>query len=267
MAAASSLSIVSNLSPRLWRVWARNLLVYMRTWKVNFIPPLAEPALYILAFGAGLGGMVGTIRVGGEEVSYTAYIAPGLIAASVMWQSFYENTYASFVRMYYQKTFDAMLATPLSLEDVITAEILWGATKAATGTALMGVVIAAFGYIDLPGGLWLLPLSVLGGLAFGSVAMWITGVTPTIDMFNLPIFLFITPMFLFSGAFFPVDGLPVWASGLARLLPLYHLTQASRALCLGRADTGIIWNALYLIAFTAVFYPLAVRAMRRRLIK
>lgn len=156
-------SILSNLSWRLWRVWARNLMVYMRTWKVNFIPPLAEPALYILAFGAGLGGMVGAITLDGRAVEYTAYIAPGLLAASVMWQSFYENTYASFVRMYYQKTFDAMLATPLSLEDVITAEILWGATKATAGTVLMGAVISLFGYVDLPGGLWLVPLSVVGG--------------------------------------------------------------------------------------------------------
>jgi len=137
------MSMLHNLSWRLWRVWARNLMVYMRTWKVNFIPPLAEPALYILAFGAGLGGMVGSVSVDGQPVNYTAYIAPGLVAASVMWQSFYENTYASFVRMYYQKTFDAMLATPLSLEDVITAEILWGATKAVCGTFLMGIVIAA----------------------------------------------------------------------------------------------------------------------------
>ena len=258
---------LGNLSWRLWRVWERNLMVYMRTWKVNFIPPLAEPALYILAFGAGLGGMVGSINVAGQDVGYTAFIAPGLVAASVMWQSFYENTYASFVRMYYQKTFDAMLATPLSLEDVITAEILWGATKAVVGTLLMGAVITAFGYIPLPQGLWLIPLSALGGLAFGSVAMWMTGVTPTIDMFNLPIFLFITPMFLFSGAFFPVDGLPAWAAGLAQALPLYHLTQACRTVCLGRMDVGVLWNALYLVAFTVVFYPLAVRAMRKRLIK
>ena len=261
------MNLLRNLSWRLWRVWARNLMVYMRTWKVNFIPPLAEPALYILAFGAGLGGMVGSIRVGGQEVNYTAYIAPGLVAASVMWQSFYENTYASFVRMYYQKTFDAMLATPLSLEDVITAEILWGATKATVGTLLMGAVIAAFGYIRMPEGLWLLPLSALGGLAFGCVAMWITAITPTIEMFNLPIFLFITPMFLFSGAFFPVSGLPAWASKLAQGLPLFHLTQACRAVSLGRTEGEILWNAVYLAGFTAVFYPLAVQAMRRRLIK
>jgi len=258
---------LGNVSLRLWRVWARNALVYLRTWKINFIPPLAEPALYILAFGAGLAGLVGKLRTGGQTVSYTAFIAPGLVAASVMWQSYYESTYASFVRMYFQKTFDAMLATPLSLEDVITAEILWSASKAVVATLLMGTVIAAFGYIRLPDGLWLVPLSALGGLAFGAVGMWTTGITPTIEMFNLPIFLFITPMFLFSGAFFPIDGLPVWAAQLAKLLPLYHLTAACRAVSFGNLDVGILWHALYLAGVAVVFYPLAIKAMRRRLIK
>jgi lipooligosaccharide transport system permease protein len=86
-------------------------------------------------------------------------------------------------------------------------------------------------------------------------------------MFNLPIFLFITPMFLFSSAFFPIEGLPAWAAQLAKILPLYHLTTACRAVCLGTANAGILWNALYLAGVAAVFYPLAIRAMRARLIK
>ena len=261
------MSFLNNLSWRLWRVWARNALVYRRTWKINFLPPLAEPALYILAFGAGLGGMVGRLELGGRAVEYAAFIAPGLIAASVMWQAFYENTYSSFVRMYYQKTFDAMLATPLSLEDVITAEILWGASKAVVATALMAVVVAGFGYVRFPEGLWLIGLAALGGLAFASVGMWLTGLTPTIEMFNFPIFLFITPMFLFSGAFFPVTGLPAWAVTLAKCLPLYHLTLACRWACLGGPSADVPLALVYLAGFTLVFYPLAVAAMRRRLVK
>ncbi len=261
------MNIFTNLSSRLWRVWMRNAQVYMRTWKVNFLPPLAEPVLYILAFGAGLGEMVGSVSVDGRPVSYAAFIAPGLIAASVMWLAFFENTFSSFVRMYYQKTFDAMLATPLSLEDVITAEIIWGATKAVVGTALMCVVVAAFGFIRFPEGLWVLGLAALGGLAFGAVALWITSFTPKIEMFNLPIFLFITPMFLFSGAFFPLAGLPVWAALLAKALPLYHLTDAVRWACLGGSSEGMGWHVLYLAGFVTLFYPLAVRGMRRKLVK
>ncbi|GAB6039138.1 ABC transporter permease [Fundidesulfovibrio butyratiphilus] len=261
------MSFLGNLSWRLWRVWARNARVFRHTWKINFLPSLAEPVLYILAFGAGLGGIVGRMELGGRTVEYTAFIAPGLIAASIMWRSFYETTYSSFVRMYYQKTFDAMLATPLSLEDVITAEILWGASKTVASTVIMATVVAGFGYVRFPEGLWLLGLAVLGGLAFSSVGMWLTGITPTIEMFNFPIFLFITPMFLFSGAFFPVDGLPAWAVTLAKGLPLYHLTLACRWACLGGSADGVPLAVAYLVGFTLVFYPLGVAVMRRRLIK
>jgi lipooligosaccharide transport system permease protein len=206
------------------------------------------------------------MAVGGNFVGYAAYIAPGLIAASVMWQAFYENTYASFVRMYYQKTFDAMLATPLSLEDVITAEVLWGASKSLAGTMLMSLVVAAFGFIRFPEGLWLAPLSFLGGLAFACPGMWITAKTPSVENFNLPVFLFITPMFLVSGAFFPVEGLPGWAVILAKVLPLYHLTRACRWACLGGSGLEALTSAAYLALFAGIFYFMAVRAMRKRLI-
>lgn len=259
--------LTANLSRRLWRVWARNALVYMRTWRVNFLPPLAEPALYILAFGAGLGGLVGEVESGGARVSYTAFIAPGLLAASMMWQSFYETTYSSFVRMYYQKTFDAMLATPLSLEDVITAEIVWGATKSVAATVLTALVVAAFGFVRFPEGLWLVPLAALGGLAFACPAMWITGIIPSIEMFNLPVFLVITPMFLFSGAFFPIEGFPGWAVFLAKVLPLYHLTRACRWACLGGSGLDVLASVAYLALVSVVFYPLAIAAMRKRLVK
>ena len=119
-----------------------------------------------------------------------------------MSNSFFETTYASFVRMYYQKTFDAMPATPLSLEENIIAEIVWSATKAAAAAAIMFTVLALLGLIHLPQGLLLIPLAFLGGMAFGAIGMFFTGIIPSIDMFNLPIFLFITPMFLFNGTYF-----------------------------------------------------------------
>ena len=150
---------------------------------------------------------------------------------------------------------------------MITAEIAWGATKSVAATALMALVVAAFGYIRFPEGLWLLPLAALGGLAFACPAMWITGLTPTIEMFNLPVFLFITPMFLFSGAFFPIEGFPAWAVVLAKALPLYHLTRACRWACLGGSGAETLASAAYLAVVAAVFYPLAIRAMRARLIK
>ena len=255
------------LSRRFYRVWQRNWTVYRQSWKISFIPPLLEPLFYLLAFGVGLGTLVGNIRYGGMEISYVRFIAPALIAITVMNSSFFENTYASFVRMYYQKTFDAMMATPLTVEEIIAGEIIWGATKAVIATAIMMVVISFFGLIRYPEGLLLLPLAFLGGLAFGAAGMVCTSLVPHIELFNLPVFLFITPMFLFGGTFFPVENLPGWAQTTAALLPLTHLVNLSRAFTNGRIDAGLLPGIGYLAAFTAVTFPLALYKMRKRLIK
>jgi lipooligosaccharide transport system permease protein len=200
-------------------------------------------------------------------VDYLSFIAPGLIASAVMWQSFFETTFASFVRMYYQKTFDALLATPLTLEEIILGEIAWGATKALVASVLVLGVVAAFGRASLPGVLFIPPVAFLGGLAFACAGMYFTGITPSIDMFNLPMFLFITPMFLFSGTFFPIDNLPAWAGLVAKITPLYHLTLLIRGLCLGGLGDDAWGSLAYLAAFTALAAVLALRAMRRRLVR
>jgi lipooligosaccharide transport system permease protein len=255
------------ISWRFIKVWRRNLVTFQKVWKVNFITPLLEPLLFLAAFGLGFTGLVGNVRYGGAELSYTAFIAPALIATAVMNNAFFETTYASFVRMYYQKTFDGMLATPLSIEEIIIAEIVWSATKAAAAAGIMLGVLSAFGYIHYPSGLLVVPLAFLGGLAFGAIGLFFTGIIPTIEMFNLPIFLFVTPMFLFSGTFFPVSNLPLWAKPLALAFPLYHLVELARLFCLGRHETLPLLSIAYLVVFSFLFTTLALICMRRRLIK
>jgi len=249
------------------RVWKRNLIVYRKIWKVNFITPLFEPLFYILAFGLGFSGLIGSVRYGGLDLSYTAFIAPALIATAVMWNAFFETTYASFVRMYYQKTFDGMLATPLSLEEIIVAEIVWSATKSVGAATIMLTVLGLMGFVQFPSGLLLIPMAFLGGLAFGAIGMFFTGIVPSIDMFNLPIFLFVTPMFLFSGTFFPVSNLPAWAQMFALAFPLYHLAELSRWLSIGTNETFPAVSIGYLSIFFLVFTTLALRAMRKKLIQ
>jgi len=255
------------ISWRFIKVWRRNLVTFQKVWKVNFITPLLEPLLFIAAFGLGFAGLVGNVRYGGADLSYTTFIAPALIATAVMNNAFFETTYASFVRMYYQKTFDGMLATPLSIEEIIIAEIVWSATKAAAAAGIMLGVLSAFGYIHFPSGLLVIPLAFLGGLAFGAIGLFFTGIIPTIEMFNLPIFLFVTPMFLFSGTFFPVSNLPLWAKPLALAFPLYHLVELARLFCLGRHETLPLLSIAYLFLFAFLFTALALICMRRRLIK
>jgi lipooligosaccharide transport system permease protein len=258
--------LLPRVTARSLRVWQRDATVWRKTWLIGFLPPFLEPLLYVAAFGLGLGSLMGALTWRGGALTYLQYLAPGLVAAGVMNGGFFETTYSSFVRMYYQKTFDAILATPLTLEEIVTGEILWGATKALITAAAMSAVLTPFGLIRWPEGLLLLPLAFLGGFAFASLGMLFTGVLPTIEAFNLPVFLLVTPMFLFSGTFFPVAQLPSWAQRVAAFLPLTHLADAARAIALGRIGADLLPSIGFLAVFGVVAYVFAVRAMVRRLI-
>lgn len=256
-----------DLSWRFIRVWQRNLRVYSKIWKISCVPHLLEPLLYLAAFGVGLGRLVGDLSYGDRMISYSAFIAPALIAVSIMQSAFSENTYGSFVRMNYQKTFDAMRATPLTIEEITTGEIIWGATRSVIGAALMMVIISLFGLLHYPHALLLLPTAFLGGLVFACAGMICTAIVPAIDALNLPRFLFITPMFLCSGTFFPLDKLPAWAQLVAQALPLTHLAELCRSLAAGQLSAGILPAAAWLVVWSVVLFPVAIVGIRRRLVR
>lgn len=257
----------TDISLRFRHVWFRNLVTYRRIWKVNFLVPLLEPGFYILAFGLGFSGLVGQVGYAGLQLEYTRFMAPALVATACMWNSFFETTYTSFVRMYYQNTFDGILGAPVSVEEIIVAEIVWAASKAMAAVTVMLAVLIPIGYAAFPGALLCIPLAFMGGLAFASIGMFFTGIIPTIDMFNLPIFLFITPMFLFSGTFFPVSGIPDWAGIFSLIFPLYHLVELTRLLCIGVMESNPFFNLAYLALFITVFGCLALKTMKGRLIR
>lgn len=252
------------LSYRVWKVWMRDRDVLMKTYKTSFLPPLLEPILYLLALGFGLGGFVQLID--GEP--YIQFIAPALVAVSMMFSSFYECTYGSFVRMYYQKTFDAIIATPVSLEEVIAGELLWGATKSLINSSIVLGVVAAFRLTPSPLFLLIPPISFLVGLLFSAIAMCFTAVSPRIDSFEYPTFLFVTPMFLLSGTFFPITALPDYLQVFAKMfLPLTHAVTLARGLTLGRLELTMLLNLAWLLAVTPVFFVLSINLMKKRLIK
>ena len=264
MSKISILFRVPNLSYRVWKVWSRNKDVFMKTYKTNFLPSLLEPVLYLLALGLGLGGFVQPIN--GE--SYIQFIAPALVAVSMMYSSFYECTYASYVRMYFQKTFDAIIATPITIEEVITGEILWGATKSLINSSIVLVVILVFGLIPSPLFLLIPPVSFLVGLLFSAIAMCFTAITPNIDAFNYPSFLFITPMFLLSGTFFPLTTLPEILQIIAQIfLPLTNAVNVTRSLALGNIQFSMTTNLAWMLIVTPIFFVLAINLMKKRLIK
>jgi lipooligosaccharide transport system permease protein len=260
------LAIFRNASTRAFRVWQRDLDIYMTSWKTEFLPPLAEPVLYVLAFGFGLGALVGSVTFEGRTLAYISFMAPGVLSVAIMYWAYFETTYSSFVRMYYQRTFDAILATPLLVEDVILGELLWGTTKALIAATLMLAVLTALRLTAFPSALWVVPVAGLGGLLFAALGLVVTAVTKTISQFNVPVFVLIMPMFTLSGTFFPVEILPPWARAVAWALPLTHVSSLVRAAVLGFAPPGFLLSVVYLAAGAAVLSCLALVLMKRRLI-
>jgi lipooligosaccharide transport system permease protein len=245
-------------------VWRRDFDVFRRLFIINFGLPMLEPILYLVALGFGLGLYIKEIA----GVPYSRFIAPGLVCVAIMYASYFECTFASFVRMYYQRTFDAIIATPVNVQEVVAGEILWGATRAAINGGLVYVVVIAFGLASPWLILLVLPLGFLGGLLFASLGMISTALVPGIEYFNYPIFLFITPMFLFSGTFFPLDVLPqpVQTASLA-VLPLTHLIRIARTTFLSSPSWGVLQSFLWLAVVGACAFLAALHLMHRRLIK
>jgi lipooligosaccharide transport system permease protein len=260
----SSLFRLPKLSYRIWKVWRRDRDVFMKTYKTSFLPPLLEPVLYLLALGLGLGGFVQLIN--GEP--YIQFIAPALVAVSMMFSSFYECTFGSFVRMYFQKTFDAIIATPINIEEVIAGEILWGATRSLINSSIVLGVIFVAGLAPSPFLLLIPPISYLVGLLFSCIAMCFTAIVPNIDSFSYPNFLFITPMFLLSGTFFPLTVMPEFLQVTAQLfLPLTNAVTLTRALALGNIELSLLLNLTWLLVVTSFFFVLSINLMNKRLIK
>jgi lipooligosaccharide transport system permease protein len=252
------------LTYRVWNVWRRDFDVFMKTWKVNFLPPLLEPIFYLVAMGYGLGAFVHSV----DGVAYIQFIAPALVSISMMYSSFFECTYGSFVRMYYQKTFDAIIATPISIEEVIAGEMLWGATRSLIGSSIVLGVVAAFGLVQSPLALLIPVVAFFSGLMFSAIAMSFTSLAPNIDFFNYPGFLYITPMFLLSGTFFPLSSLPSGIQAFATaFLPLPHTVMLTRGLILGNLPTTLLTSIAWMAIVTPIFFILSTNLMKRKLIK
>jgi lipooligosaccharide transport system permease protein len=263
---------IPKLTYRVWKVWRRNFDVFMKTIKVNFLPSLIEPIIYLIAFGFGLGGFIPSIN--GQP--YVYFLGPALVAIAIMNGSFFECTFASFVRMYFQKTFDAIVATPVSVEEVVAGELLWGATRSMINATIVLVVIAVFGLVTSPL-FFLLPLiAFFGGLMFASIAMCFTAIAPNIDFFNYPSFLFLTPMLFLAGTFFPLTSpsLPSSVQGIAMaILPLTHLVNITRGVVSGNPEPIlglsptilVIISLVWVIAVTIFFFVLSINLMKKRL--
>jgi lipooligosaccharide transport system permease protein len=245
-----------------FRVWQRNFTVYKKLYKSSIVFNFVEPILYLVALGFGLGAFVKEIH----GVPYINFIAPGIIASSSMFATSSECTYGTYVRMTYQKTFDAILATPVNIDDLVAGELLWGATKSVFYGTIIMFVISVFGLFDSPLIVFAVPVLFISGLIFAEVSVLATALVPGIDSFSYFFTLLLTPSFLFSGIFFPLDTLPQVVTKIAFFNPLYHLVNICRAFSSGLL-TASAWDIVWLFAAATILAPFPFRLMRRRIIK
>ena len=231
---------MSVVSYRCLRVWQRNRDVFLKQWRSEAPGFVIEPFLVLLAMGVGLGTYVAL----DEGQRYVDFIAPGIVAGYGMFSATFECTYGSFVRMKVQRTYDAIIATPLNIEDVA----------------------AGFGLVHSPWAVLVIPLSLLSGIMFASIALLFTSLAPSIYSFNYYFTLFMTPMFFFSGVFFPLDSLSPLVQHLSWIAPLTPVANLARALMSGDLGTGAWWGLAIMAGLTVVFFPLSLYTMRRRLL-
>ena len=213
----------------IYSVWHRHAKVYQKTWLVNSLPPLSEPLINLFAFGYGLTPLVGDVLYNGHTIPYLKFLAPGMMASGVLFQSFFEGAYGSFFRLNYQKTWKALLTAPLSFTEVFLGDWLWATTKGVLAGFLTSIVAVIWGLYSGWHLLIFFPIIVLGSMLFGVLGMLMAGTVRTIDQINVPIFLFIIPMFTLGGTYFPRSTLPPLLGHMAGFLPLASVVDLLRS--------------------------------------
>ena len=246
----------------MWHLFRRNFLVWRKLYLTSLMTHLAEPLIFFVGFGLGVGALIG--KVDGED--YLHYIASGLACYGTMNGATFEGLYSAFTRMHVQRTWESILNAPVTLEDVIYGEWLWAAFKGIMAGTAMLVIITIVGFASL----WHLPLILLvlfcTAACFASIALAFNALAKNYEFFSYYFTLFITPMMLVSGTFFPISTLPNFLQVVAHVLPLSHAVVAVRMLLKGQVDGEIFWSVGVLLLYTVVAFYVAVLLTRRRLV-
>jgi lipooligosaccharide transport system permease protein len=237
--------------------------VYIAHFGASLVGNIGEPLLYLFSMGLGVGSYVK--EMGG--VTYMEYIAPGLIVTSAMYSATFECTFGSYTRLASQRTYESILATPVSLEDLAFGEALWGATKSLISGVVMLIVMTAFGLYH-PGlsALGIIPIVGLTGLVFAAAALSFSAISPSYEFFNYYFTLAIAPMFFLSGVFFPLDSFPAPFRALSHALPATHAADIIRYLFHGGRADGLLVSVIFLMALAVIFVKTATLLIRKRLI-
>jgi lipooligosaccharide transport system permease protein len=243
-------------------IWRRNASMYRRTWKWNILPNFFEPVFYLFSIGVGVGAYVS--EMGG--MSYIQFLAPGLICVAAMNGASFEVTYNIFVRLIFEKSYDAMLTTPIEPDDILVGEVLWAVTRSCVYGGCFFLVLALFGLTPWPASLWALVVIPITGLLFASIGIVFSLRVPNIDSFSFYFTLFLTPLFLFSDVFFPLEErLSRGWLWVAEALPLLHPVRLARTAFSGHWSVIILWDLVYSFGVTALLLWWGRQTVRRRL--
>jgi len=243
------------------RVWQRNATVYKRTWKLNVLPNFFEPFLYLLGMGLGLGAYIAEM----EGIPYINFIAPGLLVSSIMWGATLETTYNVFVKMNFDRLYDGILTTPINPKDLALGELLWGASRGSIyGSAFLSILFV-FGMGLHWGILLIIPLLFVIGFMFATIGLLFTSAIKEIELFNYFFTLFLTPLFLFSGIFFPMSQLPEVVQIIAWFTPLYHGVELSRGIFNQVWDVSLMEHLVWIIGVTILNTIMVLNAIHKRL--
>mgnify|MGYP003346489506 FL=1 len=219
---------------RFWPVFMRNLLVWRKLVIPSLVANIAEPLMWLVAFGYGMGALIGEVTIEGTQVPYLLFLASGSICMSAMNAATFEALYSAFSRMHVQKTWDGIMNAPIRLEDILLAEMLWAAFKSLfTITAILGVMMA-LGITQSWKILLAWPCLLCVGITFSCLALIFNALAKGYDFFTYYFTLFLTPMMFLSGVFFPSDQLPSWVRSVAEFLPLSQAVALVRPLFLDR---------------------------------
>ncbi len=239
----------------------RNFLVWRKLFWSSLLVHFGEPLLYLLGFGYGLGLFIGEI----EGITYLAFLASGIVASSAMHTASFEGMYSVFTRMVPQRTYEAILTTPLDVDDVVSGELLWCALKGLTGSLAILLTATLLGAISDLRALLAIPIVFLIALCFAGPAILMAALARNYDFFNYYFILILTPMLMLSGVFFPIATAPAWLQGLMQMLPLTHAVALVRPLLTGAWPTLPLLHLGVLLGYTGLSFYLATLAVRRRL--
>jgi lipooligosaccharide transport system permease protein len=255
---------VPQLSMRWWPVFLRNLLVWRKLAIPSLVGGIAEPLMWLVAFGYGLGELVGEVNMGGQKVPYILFLASGSICMSAMNAASFEALYSAFSRMHMQKTWDGIMNAPVRLDDVVMAEMLWAAYKALFAvTAILGVMLA-LGISQSWKLLLAWPLLWIVGVTFSCIALIFNALAKGYDFFTYYFTLFLTPMMFLSGIYFPRTQFPDWLRQITDYLPLTAAIELVRPLFLDQWPSNVAGNLSLLLGVAAVAFWLALALTRKR---